>query len=142
MTDRVVFARISPSEITVEECIAGVELTTAGAVVTFAGIVRNHDEGRGVTALEYEAHPSAGDVMRDVARQVVDEFPAVTVAVEHRTGKLAVGELALAAAVSSAHRSDAFAACTRLVDLVKTLLPMWKLQHFTDGTNEWVAVHT
>ena len=142
MTERVVFARLSEAPILVQDCVDAVESSTAGAVVTFAGVVRNHDGGRAVTLLEYEAHPSAGDVIAAVARQVADEFDAVTIAVAHRSGSLEVGETALACAVSSAHRSEAFAACARLVDAVKAQVPIWKRQHFADGSTEWVAAHS
>jgi molybdopterin synthase catalytic subunit len=141
MTERVVFARVSSVEISVEECVRAVEHSGAGAVVTFAGIVRNRDGGREVVSLEYEAHPSAAQVLERVATAVAEEFDAVTIAVEHRSGTLVVGELALACAVSSAHRSEAFTACARLVDAVKHEVPIWKRQLFVDGTDEWVAAH-
>jgi molybdopterin synthase catalytic subunit len=141
MTDRVVFARISAEPITVEDCVRAVENESAGAVVTFAGVVRNHDDGRGVSALEYEAHPTSGDVIAQVAQSVAERFDAVTIAVAHRSGSLTIGETALACAVASAHRREAFEACAALVDAVKELVPMWKLQTFTDGTQEWVAAH-
>ena len=136
---RVAFARVSAVPITVDECSAAVESPTAGAVVTFAGVVRDHDDGRGVLTLDYTAHPSAGEVIASVAEQVADEFPAVALAVSHRIGHLVVGDVALACAAASAHRADAFAACARLVDVVKERVPIWKEQGFTDGTSEWVA---
>jgi molybdopterin synthase catalytic subunit len=139
MAERVAFARVSDAPITVEECVAAVGDAAAGAVVTFAGIVRDHDGGRGVVSLGYEAHPSAGEAIASVAELVAGEFPTVTIAVEHRVGRLGIGDLALACAVSSAHRAEAFAACARLVDVVKESVPIWKEQHFTDGGSEWVA---
>jgi molybdopterin synthase catalytic subunit len=110
----------------------------AGAVVSFAGVVRDHDHGRTVTLLEYEAHPSAEGVLREVAAEIAADPKVHAVAVSHRVGKLAVGDVALAAAVASAHRAEAFAACARLVDEVKARLPVWKRQVFADGTEEWV----
>ena len=110
----------------------------AGAVVSFAGVVRDHDGGRSVVELEYEAHPSAQRVLEEVAALVAAD-PAITaLAVSHRVGRLEIGEVALAAAVSSAHRAEAFAACARLVDEVKARLPIWKRQVFADGEVEWV----
>jgi molybdopterin synthase catalytic subunit len=111
---------------------------TAGAVVTFQGVVRDHDHGRGVTRLEYEAHPSAARVLAEVAAEVAADPDVYAVAVSHRVGVLEVGDVALVAAVSSAHRAVAFAACARLVDEVKARLPVWKHQLFLDGTDEWV----
>jgi molybdopterin synthase catalytic subunit len=133
------FARISAAAITLDECRTAVESASAGAVVTFAGIVRDHDAGRTVTSLEYEAHPSALNSIESVASSVASEFPGVRIAVAHRTGLLEVGDLALACAVSSAHRAEAFAACARLVDEVKRQVPIWKQQYFADGSEEWVG---
>jgi molybdopterin synthase catalytic subunit len=110
----------------------------AGAVVSFQGVVRDHDQGRGVTLLEYEGHPSAEAVLREVAAEIAADPDVYAVAVSHRIGTLAIGDVALVAAVSTAHRAAAFAACARLVDEVKARLPIWKRQVFADGTEEWV----
>jgi molybdopterin synthase catalytic subunit len=110
----------------------------AGAVVSFAGVVRDHDHGRTVTLLEYEAHPSAEAVLKEVAGMIAADPEVRGVAVSHRVGVLDIGEVALAAAVATAHRDAAFAACARLVGEVKARLPVWKRQVFADGTDEWV----
>lgn len=110
----------------------------AGAVVSFQGVVRDHDHGRAVTSLEYEGHPSAERVLREVAAEIAADPEVYSVAVSHRIGPLAIGDVALVAAVSTAHRAAAFAACARLVDEVKARLPIWKRQVFADGTEEWV----
>ncbi len=110
----------------------------AGAVVSFAGVVRDHDGGRGVVELEYEGHPTAADVLAEIVAGFAAEPEVRAVAVSHRVGKLEIGEVALAAAVSTAHRAEAFAICARLVDEVKARLPIWKRQVFADGTEEWV----
>ena len=133
------FARLSNDQISSESAVAAVTSDGAGAVVSFAGIVRDHDGGRTVTRLDYEAHPGAEGVLRSVAEAIAAEFPGARIAIEHRTGSLVVGDLALACAVGSAHRSEAFAACARLVDEVKRSVPIWKEQHFDDGTSEWVG---
>ncbi|MCW2495868.1 molybdenum cofactor biosynthesis protein MoaE, partial [Jatrophihabitans sp.] len=92
-----------------------------------------------VAELEYVAHPSAAAVLQQTAEAVAGRHPQVsTLRVAHRTGLLAVGEYALLAEVSSAHRGEAFAACSALVEEVKRLLPVWKRQVFTDSTEEWV----
>jgi len=112
---------------------------TAGAVVSFQGVVRDHDDGRGVTGLEYECHPSAEQVLHEVVAELLAADPQLqAVAVSHRVGRLDVGDVALVAAVSSAHRAAAFAGCARLVDAVKERIPVWKRQVFVDGTDEWV----
>jgi molybdopterin synthase catalytic subunit len=137
--DRVVVADVVDRSISADEVSAVVATDQDGAVVTFAGVVRDHDGGKGVTALEYERHPSAGAVIAEVARTIADAHPEVRIAVLHRVGALVVGDVALAAAVSSPHRAEAFAACGALVDLVKERVPIWKRQQFTDGSDEWVA---
>jgi len=110
----------------------------AGAVVLFQGVVRDHDHGRDVTLLEYEAHPTAQAVLAEVAAEIAADPTVYAVAVSHRVGRLDIGDVALVAAVSTAHRAAAFAACARLVDEVKARLPIWKRQVFGDGTDEWV----
>ena len=110
----------------------------AGAVVSFQGVVRDHDHGRSVTLLEYEGHPTAADVLREVAAEIAADPDVYAVAISHRIGALGIGDVALVAAVSTAHRAAAFRACGRLVDEAKARLPIWKRQVFTDGTDEWV----
>jgi molybdopterin synthase catalytic subunit len=109
-----------------------------GAIVSFSGNVRNHDHGKAVTSLHYEGHPSAADVLREVAEDIAARFEVLTLAVAHRVGPLAIGDAALIAAVGTAHRGEAFRACEALVDLTKERLPVWKHQVFEDGTDEWV----
>ena len=136
---RVLVARIAEDPIGLEECVGAVEGPSAGAVVTFAGVVRDHDEGRGVTSLSYSAHPEAEAAIRESAERIAAAHPEVVLAVVHRTGDLGIGDLALACAVASAHRGVAFAACSALVDDVKATVPIWKKQRFADGSSEWVA---
>jgi molybdopterin synthase catalytic subunit len=129
---------IGEEPLLVSEHEAAVADQRAGAVVSFAGVVRDHDHGRDVVRLEYEGHPSALDVLRAVAEEIAADPDVIAIAVSHRVGPLEVGDIALAAAVSTAHRAAAFAACARLVDRVKEKLPIWKHQIFTNGTDEWV----
>ncbi|GAA4960728.1 molybdenum cofactor biosynthesis protein MoaE [Kineococcus glutinatus] len=136
---RVVRTEVVDAPLDVAEHAALVSDAAAGAVVTFAGVVRDHDCGRGVERLRYVGHPSAPDVLRAVAADVAARCRVDAVAVSHRLGDLEVGDCALAVAVSAAHRHEAFAAAALLVDEVKRLLPVWKHQHFADGTREWVA---
>jgi len=110
----------------------------AGGLVAFSGNVRNHDHGRGVASLTYEGHPTARAVLEEVAREIDARFDLVSLAVAHRIGEVAIGDAALVAVVASAHRGEAFAACSELVDLTKQRLPVWKHQVFADGTDEWV----
>ncbi|MFJ7211978.1 molybdenum cofactor biosynthesis protein MoaE [Amycolatopsis sp. NPDC098790] len=136
---RVARALVTEDLLSVEEHARLVEDDAAGAVVTFAGVVRDHDGGKGVRDLTYEGHPSAGDVIAEVVADLSTRWAGVrAVAVSHRVGHLAIGDVALACAVAAEHRGQAFSACSDLVDEVKARLPIWKHQHFTDGTDEWV----
>ncbi len=132
-------AVVTEDPLDVEEHARMVARSAAGAVVSFSGVVRDHDGGREVHALEYSSHPGAGDVITRVAAQVAAAHPQVhAMAVSHRIGPLAIGDSALACAVSAAHRAEAFAACAALVDEVKLQLPIWKRQELADGSEEWV----
>ncbi len=132
-------AVVTEDPLDVEEHARLVARPGAGAVVSFSGVVRDHDGGRGVLALEYSSHPGAGDVITRVAAQVAATHPDVhALAVSHRIGPLAIGDSALVCAVSAAHRAEAFAACAALVDEVKLQLPIWKRQELADGSEEWV----
>ena len=110
-----------------------------GALVTFRGVVRNHDHGLAVVSLEYSAHPDAARFLEDCCRTIATET-GHRVAAAHRVGPLIVGDIALVAAVAAAHRGEAFAACERLVDLIKQTVPIWKRQHLADGATEWVGL--
>ena len=112
----------------------------AGAIVGFVGMIRDHDDGRAVSRLEYSAHPTADQVFSDVIAEVAEQSTGVrAVAASHRIGVLRIGEAALVAAVAADHRQAAFATCARLVDTIKERLPVWKHQFFDDGTEEWVG---
>lgn len=132
-------ADVTREPLSLAHVIAAVQDPRCGAVVTFDGVVRNHDEGRGVTCLDYTAHPSAPEVMTQVIGEATERFPDVIVAALHRYGPLQIGDSALVVAVAAPHRARAFEACAHVVDTVKERLPIWKNQVFDDGTHEWVA---
>ena len=104
-----------------------------GAVVSFQGTVRNHDQDRAVTALDYQAHPEAERFLRECCQGVAART-GLRVAAIHRTGPLQVGDVALVAAVAAPHRAEAFAACAELVELIKATVPIWKRQHYPAGS--------
>lgn len=117
-----------------------VDTPEAGACVSFVGRVRRHDAGRDVVTLEYSSHPTAEAEVYRIAREVLAGCDGVcAIALTHRTGPLAVGEVAVACAVSAGHRGQAFDACRELVEKVKHELPVWKHQVFADGSDEWVG---
>jgi molybdopterin synthase catalytic subunit len=111
----------------------------AGACVTFEGWVRNRNDGRSVRALEYEAHAALaekeGDRILGEARMNFQILRAVCV---HRTGSLALGDLAVWVGVAAEHRGTAFEACRYIIDQTKLRVPIWKREHYTDGTVAWV----
>lgn len=136
----VVFAGMAEAPIDVSTAWDAVETDATGAVVTFGGVVRNHDGGRAVDKLDYSAHPSAEATMAALAAEVASRHPGTRLWAAHRTGALAIGDPALVAAAASAHRGEAFEACRDLVEAVKAGVPVWKEQHFTDGDTEWVGM--
>ena len=137
--ERVRHASVDEGGISVAAMAAAVADPRCGAVVTFDGVVRDHDGGRGVQRLEYSAHPSAAEVIAEVAAEIAERFPDTLVAVAHRVGPLAIGDSALACSVAAPHRKQAFVACDELVDTVKQRVPIWKHQLFDDGETEWVG---
>jgi molybdopterin synthase catalytic subunit len=135
----VVLAATSDEPLDVAAHEAAVDRSGAGAVVTFRGVVRDHDGGRQVTAIEYVGHPSAEKVLVELMAELAARTDCEALAVTHRVGQLAIGDTAIVVAVSAAHRQEAFAAAALVVDEVKHRLPVWKRQQFPDGGDEWVA---
>lgn len=140
MIARVVRAAVTEEVLSMAEHEALVSEAAVGAVVSFAGVVRDHDDGRTVTALDYSAHPTAPALVAEIAADVAARVSGVRMlAISHRIGPLAIGDVALACAVSADHRAAAFEVCALLVDEVKARIPVWKRQVFADGTQEWVG---
>jgi molybdopterin synthase catalytic subunit len=130
---------IREQALSVEEVATAVSDAAAGGVTLFVGAVRDHDENKSVTGLEYSAHPSALLQLRDVAEEVAREYDVLAVAAVHRVGPLAIGEAAVVVATAAAHRAEAFEASRALIDRLKERVPIWKHQLFADGTDEWVG---
>lgn len=121
-----------------QQAVELVRRDDAGAVVVFLGVVRDHNLGRRVLYLEYDAYPEmARRVMRELAEEAMGRWPIVDVAVLHRIGHLEVGETSLLVAVSSPHRAEAFDAAHWLVDRLKERAPIWKKEVF-EGGEEWI----
>jgi molybdopterin synthase catalytic subunit len=132
-------------------CIAPLDLTEVynladeganGAVVLMSGMVRNQTGGRPVSFLEYQAYePMALRVFEQVAVAVRERWPIVTrVAIHHRVGKLVVGDISVLVAVGAPHRGEAFAACQYAIDTLKHAAPIWKKEHWADGSSSWVSI--
>jgi molybdopterin synthase catalytic subunit len=123
----------------VDEVLAAVGDHAAGGTTIFVGTVREQDHGKPVTRLSYSAHPSALDGLRQVAEKVAADFPVTALAALHRVGDLELGDTAVIVAVSCPHRDEAFKASRRLIDDLKSQVPIWKHQVFADGSAEWVG---
>jgi molybdopterin synthase catalytic subunit len=134
---------VSPTLITSEVLDLGalVQLVDApgmGAVATFLGLVRNHNQGRRVLYLVYEAYePLANRALQTITGEVRERWPSVVLAVHHRMGQLAIGEASVAIAAASPHRADAFAACRYTIERVKQIVPIWKHEYF-EGGDVWI----
>ena len=139
MSDPIRLLDIRETALSVDEVLAAVADRRAGGVAVFIGAVRDQDEERPVVELGYTAHPTALVELRRVAEAVVADFPVCGLAAVHRTGDLAVGDLAVVVAVSCAHRGAAFDAARRLIDDLKAQVPLWKHQRFLDGDAQWVG---
>lgn len=123
----------------VDEVVAALDDEASGGLTLFVGRVRDHDHGKGVLGLDYSAHPTALDKLREVCEQVAAEHDVQGVAAVHRVGSLDIGDIAVVVATTSAHRGTAFDASRALIDTLKAEVPIWKHQRFADGTEEWVG---
>lgn len=115
------------------------DVPSAGGIALFVGVVRNEDEGRGVTELGYSAHPTVETSLREVVQKAAGQYPIRAVSAAHRIGDLQIGEIAVIVAVACPKRAEAFSACHQIIDEIKDTLPIWKHQRFADGDAEWVG---
>ena len=123
----------------VGEVVDALEDDEAGGLTLFVGRVREHDHGQAVEGLDYTAHPTALARLHDVCRRVAEEHDVTGVAAVHRVGTLAIGDVAVVVATTAGHRAEAFEASRALIDTLKSEVPIWKHQRFSDGTEEWVG---
>lgn len=131
--------RVRTEPLSIDEAVRAVSHPGAGAVATFVGLVRDHNEGRAVTLLEYEAYGSMAEAeLARIEQEIAAVTPGVRVFATHRTGALSVGDAAVVCAASAPHRGEAFAACRRLIDEIKARLPIWKREHGPEGPY-WVG---
>ena len=136
----VVLCDVRDEALSVDEVLGLVRHPSCGGIAVFVGVVRDHDHGADVTALDYSAHPSVVDALAKVCSEVAGRHPVARLGAVHRTGHLEIGDMAVVAAVSAPHRGQAFDACRDLVDTLKATVPIWKHQQFTDGSDEWVGL--
>ncbi|RFM24509.1 MAG: molybdenum cofactor biosynthesis protein MoaE [Candidatus Thermochlorobacter aerophilum] len=137
--ESLVLLRLTNEPIAIYEVLNAVRAPECGGLSLFVGTVRNHSGGRGnVLWLEYEAYESmALKKMREIAASVKQLYPVRKIAMVHRVGRLEIGDDAVAIAVSTPHRREAFAACKFVIDAVKATVPIWKKEVFADG-EVWV----
>jgi len=132
-------AAFTMSELLLPELHAAAGCREAGAQVDFVGIVRNHNQGRPVEALEYSAYAELAE--REGSRilnEAMERFPLHAALASHRIGHLLVGDVAVRVSVAASHREEAFAACRWLIDQIKSRVPIWKREHYRDGESAWV----
>ena len=130
---------ISDRDIDVDALRRKLESDRAGAYAAFQGWVRNHNDGKSVVSLEYEAYrPIAVSEGERVLAEALRQFRLLRVAAAHRVGHLRIGDCAVWVGVSAAHRGDAFDGCRYVIDELKRRLPIWKKEHYTDGESGWI----
>ena len=132
-------ARIRTEALSLDEVVAEVSHAGAGGIATFLGVVRDFNDGRAVTLLEYEAYGAMAEAeLARIHAELAAEMPGVRVAATHRVGTLHIGDAAVVCAASAPHRGEAFEACRVLIDRIKARLPIWKREHGPDGPY-WVG---
>ena len=130
---------VGPEAIDVNSLLKAVSDAGVGAVSLFLGTVRDLNDGRPVTGIEYEAYqPMAEQELRIIAQEVCDATPGLRLAIEHRVGTLRVGDVSVAIAASHAHRAQALDATRSVIDTLKKRVPIWKQEYYTDGDRAWV----
>lgn len=133
--------KITEETLNVQTCVDWVSAPECGGIDVFIGMVRSATKGKAVVRLEFEAYESmALKEMRKIAAQAMQQWPVHKMLVHHRVGTLAIGEIPVIIAVSSAHRDAAFDACRYAIDTLKQTVPIWKKEVFEDG-EVWVAAH-
>ena len=130
---------IRETPLRVEEVLEELADVSAGGLTLFVGTVRDHDGGKEVGGLDYSAHPTALERLREVCEEVAEEYDVRAVAAVHRVGSLGLGDAAVIVATAADHRGQAFDASRALIDRLKATVPIWKHQVFADGSDEWVG---
>ena len=122
--------------------VAEVARTANGATILFVGTVRDVNNGRAITGMDYTAYASMAErELADIVAEAASQFETADIVVEHRIGTLALGDASVAIAVAHPHRGPAYDASRYVIEQLKQRVPIWKLEHYTDGTREWVGAH-
>ena len=137
--ERVAVAQLVRESIDPAALLAIVAHPGAGALTTFFGAVRDQNVGRPVTGIDYDAYePMAASELAAIAAEASERWSGARIALAHRIGTLMVGELSVGIAVAHAHRAPAFEACRFAIEEIKRRVPIWKREHYVDGSREWV----
>ncbi|NEO27171.1 MAG: molybdenum cofactor biosynthesis protein MoaE [Kamptonema sp. SIO4C4] len=139
--DRDQFA-ISFAPLSLERVYQLADEAANGAVVVMSGTVRDNTDGKPVVCLEYQAYePMAMTIFQQIAAQIRQQWPEINrVVIQHRIGRLQIGDISVLVAIGSPHRAEAFAACRYAIDTLKHNAPIWKKEHFSDGSGYWVSI--
>jgi molybdopterin synthase catalytic subunit len=131
-------AAITHEPLDLAELVRAVDAPGMGAVATFLGLVRNHNQGRQVLHLVYESYDALAErALLRIITEAREHWPSAMLAIHHRTGFLAIGEASVAIAAASPHRADAFAACRYAIERIKQIVPIWKHEYF-EGGDVWI----
>ena len=134
-----ILAHVQDEPISTDAVLSQVGAEEDGAVLLFLGVVRNHADGRPVGGIHFDAYQTmAASVLREIAHEAAERLGTDRLSVVHRTGDLAIGDVSVAIAVSSPHRAEAYEASRYVIEEIKTRLPVWKKEHYTDGEARWV----
>ncbi|MGD1703239.1 molybdenum cofactor biosynthesis protein MoaE [Dapis sp. BLCC M229] len=133
---------ITIAPLSIEDIYALADNPANGAVVVMSGMVRNQTDGKSVIALEYQAYqPMAIKVFEQIAAEIRSQWPDInTVVIHHRVGRLKIGEISVLVAIGCPHRSEAFEACRYAIDTLKHTAPIWKKEHWANGSSSWVSI--
>lgn len=133
---------ITQEPIDVDQVLSRVGTPADGAVLLFLGTVRDHNDGRRVRGMRYEAYVAMADrVLREIAEEASVRAATDRIAAVHRIGELAVGEISVAIAISSPHRAEAFEGGRWIIEEIKRRLPVWKEEHYIEGSRRWLEGH-
>ena len=134
-----IFAQVTPAVLDPQEVLARVGDDADGATILFLGVVRDHADGRPVSGMMYESYVEMAEpVLAEIASEAAERLGTDRIAVVHRVGELTIGDVSVAIAASSPHRAEAFDATRYVIEEIKKRLPVWKKEHYTDGSDRWV----
>jgi molybdopterin synthase catalytic subunit len=133
---------ITSESFDIQRLISGFASEEDGALLLFLGVVRNHNEGREVAGLEYEAYEEMGEaVLEEIAREAQEGCGSDRILVQHRVGVLEVGGVSTVIAVATPHRAEAYEASRYIIEEIKKRLPVWKKENYVEGDSQWVKGH-